>query len=109
MAHFLAGRTDQKILLIEAGPDIRLRKQQAADRFTIFTSPELNYGYNMVPQSHLKDREIPYERGKCLGGCSATNFLFWTTGSRDDYDLWAEIVGDEAWKWESVEQAYKEV
>lgn len=50
-----------------------------SDRFSLaFTNPELDYGYITAPQRSLNDREIPFARGKCLGGSSKISFTAWT-------------------------------
>jgi len=39
------------------------------------TRPDLDHGYVTVPQKELNGREIPYARGKGLGGTSIMNFM----------------------------------
>jgi choline dehydrogenase-like flavoprotein len=76
-----------------------------ADRFVlVFKEAQLNWGYKTVPQTQLKGQEIDYSRGKGLGGSTAINFSCWVVGPRDDYDEWAERVGDEAWSWREVQR-----
>ncbi|EHL00909.1 putative Choline dehydrogenase [Glarea lozoyensis 74030] len=65
-----------------------------------FVIPSLNWGYKTAPQTHLKGQEVDYSRGKGLGGSSAINFSCWILGSSDDYDAWADMTGDDAWKWD---------
>lgn len=64
--------------------------------------PNSNWGYKTGPQTHLDDRVIDYSRGKGLGGTSNINFACYTVGPRDDYDHWAERVGDSAFNWENA-------
>jgi choline dehydrogenase-like flavoprotein len=79
-----------------------------SDRFSLaFTNPELDYGYATTPQRSLNGREIPFARGKGLGGSSKINFTAWTWGCKDDYDNWASIVGDESWNWKNVQRRLK--
>lgn len=76
-----------------------------ADRFVLaFKEAHLNWGYKTVPQKHLKGQEIDYSRGKGLGGSTAINFSCWVIGPSDDYDEWAEKVGDQAWSWREVKK-----
>lgn len=35
--------------------------------------------------------------------------IVWLAGSKEDYNYWAELVGDDAWKWENVHRRFKEV
>lgn len=69
----------------------------------------MNWGYKTVPQPFLKDREINYSMGKGLGGGTAINFCGWFVGAADDYDEWARLVGDSAWKWENVKEQAKKM
>jgi choline dehydrogenase-like flavoprotein len=72
-------------------------------------SLELDHGYLTVPQKSLGGRRLPYLRGKGLGGSTLTNFMIYLSGARDDYDHWAELVVDDAWKWENIHRRLKEV
>ncbi|KOB68187.1 putative ecdysone oxidase, partial [Operophtera brumata] len=40
--------------------------------------------------------------GKMLGGSSSLNFHIYGRGYPEDYNSWAEITKDDAWKWENV-------
>ena len=81
-----------------------------ADRFTLaFKEPQLNWGYKTVPQTQLKGQEIDYSRGKGLGGSTAINFSCWVIGPSDDYDEWAEKVGDQAWTWKEVKKRFGKI
>lgn len=49
---------------------------------------------------HLAGQQIPVPRGKGLGGTSAVNFACWLIGDKNDFEEWAELVGDDDWRWE---------
>lgn len=66
----------------------------------------MDHGYVSEPEPALNDRTIAYTRGKGLGGSSILNFGVYLKGSASDYDLWAKRVGDEAWRWETVQKDY---
>ena len=68
---------------------------------------DMNWGYKTVPQPHCDDREIDYSRGKGLGGSTAINFGVYTRGARDDYEEWARIVEDEAFRWDDIKARFK--
>jgi choline dehydrogenase-like flavoprotein len=63
-------------------------------------NPELNWGFKSTPQPQLDDREIACPCGRGLGGSSAINFCAWLLGHREDFNKWADVVGDDSWKWE---------
>lgn len=47
----------------------------------------------------MLDARSHYARGKCLGGSSARNFLTYQRGSKDAYNRWANLVGDQDYSW----------
>ncbi|KAL4744564.1 hypothetical protein BDW72DRAFT_212386 [Aspergillus terricola var. indicus] len=99
-----------RILLLEAGQrkdDRTLRV--SGNRWTTFQEADINWGYKTTPQEHCNGREIDYSRGKVLGGGSAINFGIYTVGAKDDYDAWAEIVGDDLFNWENMKGRFKAI
>lgn len=44
-----------------------------------------------------------------LGGGSAINFGIYTVGAKDDYDAWAEIVGDDLFNWENMKERFRAI
>jgi choline dehydrogenase-like flavoprotein len=97
------------VLLIEAGTcnsDMSLRI--GGERYKVHIEhPELNWGYVSTPQVNLLGRQVPIFRGKGLGGSTAINFCAYTEGSAEDYNLWAELVGDREWCWPRVKERFK--
>ncbi|KAF2645606.1 FAD/NAD(P)-binding domain-containing protein [Massarina eburnea CBS 473.64] len=97
LSHAPAGPS---ILLVEAGGNPIGKELQAP--FYRYSVPslrlDLDYGYESTPQRQLNDRIIPYSRGKGLGGSSVLNFQVYLYGSGEDYNRWAELVGDKTWK-----------
>ncbi|KAE8356731.1 hypothetical protein BDV28DRAFT_144854 [Aspergillus coremiiformis] len=59
------------------------------------------------PQEHCNNREIDYSCGRGMGGSSAINFGVYSVGARDDYEEWARIVADDAFRWEKIQSRYK--
>lgn len=51
----------------------------------------------------LNGRSIDYPRGKVLGGSSCINGGVWTRGSRDDFDRFANVTGDDGWSWDALQ------
>ncbi|KAI1046409.1 hypothetical protein LB505_009133 [Fusarium chuoi] len=67
----------------------------------------MNWGYKTAPQEFANNRELDYSRGKGLGGSSAINFGVYSIGARDDYEEWARIVDDDAYRWDKIHGRYK--
>lgn len=63
--------------------------------------PLVDWGYMTTPQTGALDIPIHYARGKCLGGSSARNYMVYQRGTKASYDIWAEKVGDDSFKWDS--------
>ena len=100
------------VLLIEAGgrnEDPANRVAGERNTFWAAGGLKLDYGYKTVPQAALNDRELPYHRGKGLGGSTVTNIGVWDYGSSPEFDEWARLVGDDCWKWENVQERYRKV
>ncbi|KAF2738929.1 FAD/NAD(P)-binding domain-containing protein [Polyplosphaeria fusca] len=112
LAHRLShAQSRPSVLLVEAGTkpegDFLL---EPFHRYTpAFLRPDLNWGYESVPQKALNGRSIAYARGKGLGGSSIMNFSVYLYGSKEDYDRWAELVGDDTWKWEHTKETFKRI
>ena len=55
----------------------------------------------------LNGRTLRYPRGKTLGGCSSINGMIYMRGQSRDYDHWAQLTGDDTWRWNNVLPAFK--
>jgi choline dehydrogenase-like flavoprotein len=112
LAHTLSTTSSRpRILLLEAGSTPSGAYLRAPfHRFApAFLRPDLDHGYVSEPEAYLNDRTINYTRGKGLGGSSILNFGVYLYGAKDDYETWAEEVGDSEWGWESVQQAFHDI
>ncbi|TFK37746.1 alcohol oxidase [Crucibulum laeve] len=100
-----------RVLVVEAGvSDTGFRSQDLqiplfAPRCPI-NSP-FDWNYTTTPQKGLNNQVITYARGYVLGGSSATNLLTWTRGSRDDYNRFAEVIGDSSYSWNNMIKYFK--
>ena len=86
------------VLLLEAGPDLRVgmpREIRSGWRST----RSCDWGYVAEPDEYGTARELP--RGRLLGGCSSTNAAFALRGSPADYDAWA-AAGNAGWSFEDL-------
>jgi choline dehydrogenase-like flavoprotein len=109
LAHRLSHASARpSVLLVEAGknPDGQYLREPFYRYTPSALRPDLQYGYISTPQKELNNRTIPYARGKGLGGSSILNFAVYLYGSAEDYNLWADLVGDPSWRWESVKQSF---
>lgn len=73
-----------------------------------------DWQYKTVSQPNADNRQLPWPRGKVLGGCSAINGLYLVRPSQIEYDTWASMMesqdggnGASAWNWENQLAAMK--
>jgi choline dehydrogenase len=87
-----------RVLLLEAGPDLR---ESPPDDVRVGWQPtrSFDWGYTSEPDELGVARALP--RGRLLGGCSSTNATVALRGSPADYDGWASR-GNAGWSFEDV-------
>jgi choline dehydrogenase len=69
-------------------------------------NPGTDWLYQTEPDAGLNGRRLRYPRGKTLGGCSSINGMIYMRGQSRDYDQWAQLTGDDAWRWDKVLPAF---
>ena len=65
-------------------------------------NPRTDWLYHTEPDAGLNGRTLRYPRGKTLGGCSSINGMIYMRGQSRDYDQWAQLTGDDSWRWDNV-------
>jgi choline dehydrogenase len=63
-------------------------------------NPRTDWLYSTEPEPGLNGRRLRYPRGKVLGGCSSINGMIYMRGQARDYDHWAQLTGDDSWRWQ---------
>jgi choline dehydrogenase len=74
--------------------------------FTIGNS-RMDWCLRTQPVPGLNGREIPYARGKLVGGCSSINAMIYMRGQAADYESWAQQLQDDRWRWSRVLPVFK--
>lgn len=91
LAARLAEDSSLRVCLVEAGGNGRsLFIRMPAGNGYVFGNPELDWGFQSVPQAGLNGRRIYYPRGKGLGGSSIMNGMIYMRGLPADYDAWRD-------------------
>jgi choline dehydrogenase len=92
VAGLLAERSDERVLVLEAGPDYGAfgSGQWPAE---LLDARALGYTHDwrFTSGDTYGDRIVTFERAKVIGGCSAHNGCAAIWGSRLDYDGWAAL------------------
>lgn len=79
---------------------------ESADPHT-FVNKWIDWDVVTVPQPQLGGSRLHYAQGKILGGSSGRNQMIYQRGSRGSYDYWAELVGDDSYRWDSMLPYFK--
>ena len=108
LANRLSADATKRVLLIEAGrkDDYHWIHIPVGYLYCI-GNPRTDWLYNTEPEAGLNGRALRYPRGKTLGGCSSINGMIYMRGQARDYDHWAELAGDAAWRWDNALPYFK--
>ncbi|VXD04324.1 Alcohol dehydrogenase (acceptor) [Pseudomonas sp. 9AZ] len=103
LANRLSEDPQCRVLLLEAGGDCATLKVSLAFGFALMLNkPRYDWCYETEQEPHLGKRQMPYPRGKLLGGSSSINAMLYVRGLKDDYEAWAN-EGLPSWGWNGVE------
>lgn len=108
MANRLSADKSKRVLLIEAGrkDDYHWIHIPVGYLYCI-GNPRTDWLYSTEPDAGLNGRVLRYPRGKTLGGSSSINGMIYMRGQSRDYEQWAQLTGDDAWRWQNVLPAFK--
>ncbi|NKN37215.1 alanine-phosphoribitol ligase [Agrobacterium sp. a22-2] len=107
LANRLSEDPDTNVLLLEAGGGDWNPLFHMPAGFAKMTKGVASWGWETVPQKHMKGRVLRYTQAKVLGGGSSINAQLYTRGNRADYDLWASEDGCSGWDYRSVLPYFK--
>ncbi len=96
-----------KVLLLEAGGSDWNPLFHMPAGFAKMTKGVASWGWETVPQKHLKNRVLRYTQAKVIGGGSSINAQIYTRGNAADYDLWAGEDGCTGWDYRHVLPYFK--
>ncbi|MBV9826052.1 MAG: GMC family oxidoreductase N-terminal domain-containing protein [Alphaproteobacteria bacterium] len=107
LAYRLSADPGTRVLLIEAGgrdrnPLIHI----PAGYMKLLDHPTLTWGFKAEADPGVNGREIPYPRGRVLGGSSSINGMIYVRGQPEDFDHWGQL-GNRGWNWEGVLPFFK--
>lgn len=111
LAARLSEDADVSVLILEAGgSDASYLYRRPGALAIVYQVPKLkqqvDWGYRTVPQANMDDRQMPWTRGKIVGGCSTVNGMLYVRGHRGDYDGWRDS-GCPGWGWDDVLPLFK--
>ena len=104
---------DVRVLLLEAGGTDRTALLRKPGMISLIhqvkqLKQRFDWGFTTAPQKHLNQRQLPYTRGKVLGGSSSINGMLYLRGNMANYDGWA-ASGCNGWSFDDVLPFYKKL
>lgn len=90
-----------RVLLLEAGPRDWHPFYAIPAGFAKMTKGIGSWGWQTVPQRHMRNMQIRFTQAKVLGGGSTVNAQIYTRGHPLDYDEWRQ-AGCTGWSYEDV-------
>jgi choline dehydrogenase len=108
LANRLSADAGKRVLMIEAGgkDDYHWIHIPVGYLYCI-GNPRTDWLFRTEAEPGLNGRSLRYPRGKTLGGSSSINGMIYMRGQACDYERWAELTGDDAWRWDSVLAAFR--
>jgi len=103
----LAENPNVRVLLIEAGGSDDVPEVMTPGQWPLNLGSERDWGFVAQPNPNLNGRSIPLNMGKVVGGGSSINVLVWARGHKNDWEHFAEVSGDPAWRYDSVLEIYR--
>ena len=108
LANRLSADPDVKVLLIEAGAkDDYIWIHIPVGYLYCINNPRTDWLYRSEADPGLNGRSLIYPRGKVLGGSSSINGMIYMRGQARDYNQWAQLSGDDSWRWDQVLPLFK--
>jgi choline dehydrogenase len=108
LANRLSADPGRRVLLIEAGGNDNYHWIHVPVGYLYcIGNPRTDWLYQTEPDAGLNGRRLRYPRGRVLGGCSSINGMIYMRGQSRDYDHWATLSGDDAWRWEACLPYFK--
>jgi choline dehydrogenase len=109
LANRLSADPAKRVLLIEAGgADDYHWIHIPVGYLHCIGNPRTDWLFKTEPDAGLNGRTLRYPRGKTLGGCSSINGMIYMRGQARDYDQWAQLTGDDAWRWDNALPYFKQ-
>jgi choline dehydrogenase len=108
LANRLSANPKHRVLLVEAGgvDDYHWIHIPVGYLYCI-GNPRTDWLFFTEKEAGLNGRSLRYPRGKVLGGCSSINGMIYMRGQARDYDQWAALTGEPAWRWDACVPHFK--
>ncbi|ODN00471.1 Glucose dehydrogenase [FAD, quinone], partial [Orchesella cincta] len=109
----LSSNPNYKVLLLELGGNPNPAQAVPIYFPLMLHLPQVDYDFYTVPQKNaclaLNKQRSFWPRGKGLGGSSNLNAMLWQRSSQFDYDKWAQLSGNDEWKFDNILRNFKNI
>ncbi len=107
LANRLSAAPSTRVLLLEAGgSDRNFWLRLPVGYFRTIYDPRFSRVFDTEPCEGTAGRNVPWPRGRLLGGSSSINGLLYIRGQHGDFDEWAQM-GATGWDYRSVLPFFK--
>jgi len=107
LANRLSADPQTRVLLLESGgPDRDPWIHVPAGFYRNIYNPRISRTFETEPEPMLKGRQLPWPRGRVLGGTSSINGLIYIRGQHADFDQWRQM-GNVGWSYRDVLPYFK--
>ena len=98
VAGLLAERSDERVLVVEAGPDYGAfaSGRWPAELLDASQNPPYTHEWGYDSGDQYADRVLTFDRARVIGGCGSHNGCQAMIGHRADFDAWA-AAGNPGW------------
>lgn len=96
---------NRTVLLLEAGPDYPDISQTPFDLVNSHNNSYRDHDWKLNYQP-TRGRQVPFPRGRVVGGSSAVNTTIALRSIPEDHEEWAD-AGNTEWAWDRVLPAYR--
>ena len=108
LANRLSAKPRRRVLLIEAGGHDNYHWIHIPVGYLYcIGNPRTDWMFRTEADPGLNGRQLGYPRGKVLGGSSSINGMIYMRGQSRDYDGWAALTDDAAWRWDACLPYFK--
>jgi choline dehydrogenase len=101
VASRLSEDPNAKVVLLEAGSADVPEAMSAPMAWPALLGSPVDWAFTTEPQTGLTSRNLPYPRGRALGGTSSINGMMHLRGHRANYDGWS-ASGAPGWGYEDL-------
>jgi choline dehydrogenase len=110
LANRLSAHPDNRVLLIEAGPQDKSPLIHMPKGFgALIHDPKHAWQFEAQPHAGNGFRMEAWARGKMLGGSSSINGMTYVRGQPQDYDGWETELGLKGWGWREIGAAFRAI